>query len=174
MTLFINPRATELSAKAPFAHLNPVTLTCPSRRRPNLKYSDEEAKSVAADDLGVRAENLYYGHKEHVASGDLETARAGFASVIDLEASSSGDDLLKISEWAFKSMKQLIKMDFRAGSYSDMLEKYKCVREAVHRLRRASRRRPLRLSPPFPESSSRASRRRACRSTLLRSQSTRF
>ena len=81
--------------------------------------------SVDADDLGVRAENLYYGNKEHVASGDIASARAGFTSVLTLEESASpGEERGKVSEWAFKSIKQMIKIDFRAGDFQAMLEKY--------------------------------------------------
>jgi hypothetical protein len=135
-----------------------------TRRHVPSADSDEEQADVDADAVTVRAENAYYQAKGQRAD-DAAGARAGFASVLALEreaaAGGGGEDL---SEWAFKAIKQLVKMDFRAGDFAAMLANYRCARARAERGAppHAPTSRSPRRAAPLPHeaaSSSSASRR---------------
>eukprot|EP00735_Rhodelphis_limneticus_P010498 TRINITY_DN3248_c0_g1::TRINITY_DN3248_c0_g1_i1::g.29687::m.29687 TRINITY_DN3248_c0_g1::TRINITY_DN3248_c0_g1_i1::g.29687 ORF type:complete len:435 (+),score=80.14,sp/Q8W207/CSN2_ARATH/68.82/0.0,PCI/PF01399.22/2.3e+03,PCI/PF01399.22/2.2e-25,PCI_Csn8/PF10075.4/1.2e-16,TPR_7/PF13176.1/20,TPR_7/PF13176.1/6e+02,TPR_7/PF13176.1/0.47,TPR_7/PF13176.1/1.4e+02,TPR_7/PF13176.1/2.3e+03,TPR_7/PF13176.1/2.6e+03,TPR_12/PF13424.1/2.2e+03,TPR_12/PF13424.1/0.44,TPR_12/PF13424.1/5.6e+03,TPR_12/PF13424.1/94 TRINITY_ len=76
-----------------------------------FEYSDDDD-----GELDVNIENQYYNAKGSVES-DPDSALDGFGSVIAMEEQKG--------EWGFKSLKQIVKIHFRRGHYSDMMTAYK-------------------------------------------------
>ncbi|RWS03815.1 COP9 signalosome complex subunit 2-like protein [Dinothrombium tinctorium] len=78
----------------------------------DLEYS-EDSNSEPDVDL----ENQYYNSKA-LKEDDPKAALQSFQKVLDLEGGEKG-------EWGFKALKQMIKINFRLGKYSEMMARYK-------------------------------------------------
>ncbi|XP_037080517.1 COP9 signalosome complex subunit 2-like [Pollicipes pollicipes] len=89
-----------------------VDFMCDDDEDYDLEYS-EDSNSEPDVDL----ENQYYNSKAQKEE-DPTAALAAFKKVLDLEGGDKG-------EWGFKALKQMIKINFRLGNYTEMMNHYK-------------------------------------------------
>nr|CAG4638382.1 EOG090X04DO [Cyclestheria hislopi] len=87
---------------------------CDDEEDYDLEYS-EDSNSEPDVDL----ENQYYNSKA-LKEDDPKAALTSFQKVLDLEAQGG-----EKGEWGFKALKQMIKILFTLGNYSEMMSRYK-------------------------------------------------
>ncbi|KAE8748229.1 alien [Frankliniella occidentalis] len=85
---------------------------CDEEEDYGLEYS-EDSNSEPDVDL----ENQYYNSKA-LKEDDPAAALASFQKVLELELGEKG-------EWGFKALKQMIKINFKVGNFTEMMTRYK-------------------------------------------------
>lgn len=88
-----------------------------------FEYSDNGEEG---DNHGVELENNYYNAKG-LREDDLTEAAAAFEEVIKQEH----EELSKYGPYAFKSMKQLVKLQLRTGNYAAMIKYYTRLLDSI-------------------------------------------
>eukprot|EP00126_Sphaerothecum_destruens_P012999 Sdes_comp22245_c0_seq1m20741 len=84
---------------------------CDSEEDYGFEYEEESSSEPDVD-----LENQYYNSKALKESSPVE-ALASFDRVISLE--------IERSEWGFKALKQMVKLNFKLERYQEMMERYK-------------------------------------------------
>ncbi|KFM23413.1 COP9 signalosome complex subunit 2 [Auxenochlorella protothecoides] len=83
-------------------------------------YSEDEMEEQDVD-----VENQYYNSKGLLETEDgLDEALAGFQQVLEMECEDR-------EKWAFKALKQIVKVHFRRGASEDMLAAYRRLLDAA-------------------------------------------
>eukprot|EP00529_Nitzschia_sp_RCC80_P030806 CAMPEP_0113444992 /NCGR_PEP_ID=MMETSP0014_2-20120614/2955_1 /TAXON_ID=2857 /ORGANISM="Nitzschia sp." /LENGTH=299 /DNA_ID=CAMNT_0000336027 /DNA_START=130 /DNA_END=1026 /DNA_ORIENTATION=+ /assembly_acc=CAM_ASM_000159 len=89
-----------------------------------FEYSDDGEQQ---DDKEVELENAYYNAKG-MRDESIKEAAEAFEDVINMEWQELSD---KYGPYSFKSMKQLVKLQLRAGNYTDTINYYRRLLEIV-------------------------------------------
>eukprot|EP01104_Vermistella_antarctica_P020845 TRINITY_DN9107_c0_g1_i1.p1 TRINITY_DN9107_c0_g1~~TRINITY_DN9107_c0_g1_i1.p1 ORF type:complete len:448 (-),score=157.92 TRINITY_DN9107_c0_g1_i1:166-1509(-) len=78
-----------------------------------FEYSEEEEED---DDVEIQIQNTFYSSKGNI-EGNPTDALEGFHNVVQMEQE-KGD-------WGFKSLKQIVKLQFKLGNYEEMMKSYR-------------------------------------------------